>query len=311
MEKNTQLAVNDAEATKPRCGYVAIVGRPNVGKSTLLNALVGEKVSIVTAKAHTTRHRTLGIINRGGAQAVFIDTPGLQREKKRMLHRLMARAVGQAIAEADLILMVVEASRITEEDKRLGKMLTERAAQTVLVLNKIDELHRREELLARLSDAAQIFPFAAFVPISARKHDNLDALMAEIFGRLPEGDAVFPEGTKTDKDRRFRIAECIREKLLDALHREVPYGLTVEIEHLGEAEDGQLLVHALIWLDRESHKAIVIGKGGRVLKAVGRAARLELIELLGQRVHLELWVKVREGWSDSERELQRLGFDMS
>jgi GTP-binding protein Era len=301
----------DTDAGQARCGYIAIVGRPNVGKSTLLNAIVGEKVSIVTPKAHTTRHRTLGIINRGSCQAIFIDTPGLQRDKKRALHRIMARTVSQSIADADLILMVIDASRIFEEDRRLGRMLSDRSGQTIVVLNKIDLLHRRSELLARLQAAAQEFPFAAFVPVSARKQENLGNLMEEIFSRLPEGPALFPHGTITDKDTRFRIAEIIREKLLAALNREVPYGLTVEIEHIGETEEGQVLVHALIWLDRESHKAIVIGKEGKVLKAVGRLARLDLVELLGGRVHLELWVKVREGWSDSERELRMLGFDMS
>ena len=296
-----------------RCGYVAIIGRPNVGKSTLLNALVGEKISIVSRKAHTTRHRTLGIINRGDAQAVFIDTPGLQREKKRALHRLMARTVSQAIEEADLILMVIDAARIDPEDRRLRQLLGDRLDKTILVLNKIDTLHRRSELLRILDTAAKEFQCAAYVPISARRGENLEGLGNEIFARLPAGPMLFPLGDRTDKDTRFRIAEVIREKLLDALHREVPYGLTVEVEHIGKDADDedQILVHALIWLDRTSHKAIVIGKGGRVLKSVGRAARIELVELLGARVHLELWVKVREGWSDSDRELKKLGFDLS
>jgi len=302
------VTTNDNEF---RCGYVAIVGRPNVGKSTLLNALVGEKVSIVSSKAHTTRHRTLGIINRDAAQAVFIDTPGLQRDRKRVLHRLMARAVSQAIADADLILMVVDATGIRGEDRRLARELGEQADRTILVINKIDCLHRRAELLKVLRSLAEEFPCAAYVPVSAIKQENLEALMDEIFGRLPPGLALFPAGTTTDKDTRFRIAEIIREKLLGALHREVPYGLTVEIEHVGETEEDQLLVHALIWIERESHKPIVIGKGGRVLKAVGSAARIEIAELLGRRVHLELWVKIRAGWSDSERELKNLGFDVS
>jgi len=293
------------------CGFIAIVGRPNVGKSTLLNALIGEKISIVSTKAHTTRHRTLGIINRGAAQAIFIDTPGLQRDKQRVLHRIMARTVSQAIAEGDLILMVVDATRIGNEDRRLGQMLVPHADRTILVINKIDKLGRRTELLALLRRLASEFPCAAYVPVSAMKQENLQDLMGEIFARLPVGPALYPQGTTTDKDTRFRIAEIIREKLLTALHQEIPYGLTVEVEHVGDGGDGQQLVHALIWIDRESHKAIVIGKGGRVLKAVGRAARIELTELLGERVHLELWVKVRAGWSDNERELQKLGFDVS
>ena len=304
-----------SEAT--RCGFIAIVGRPNVGKSTLLNALVGEKVSIVSSKAHTTRHRTLGIINRDGAQAIFIDTPGLHRERKRALHRLMASTITQAIEEADLILMVVDANRIGAEDRRLAGMLGDRLARTILVLNKIDTVHRRAGLLKILDAAAHEFPCAAYVPISARKQENLRGLVEEIFARLPSGPQLFPSTMTTDKDMRFRIAEIVREKLFEALHREVPYGLTVEVEHVGvdtdkeSDEEGQMLIHALIWLDRPSHKAIVIGKGGRVLKSVGRAARIELVEKLGRRVHIELWVKVREGWADSERELQRFGFDAS
>ena len=294
-----------------RCGYVAIVGRPNVGKSTLLNALVGEKVSIVSKKAHTTRHRTLGIINRGAAQAIFIDTPGLQRDRKRVLHRLMARAVSQAIADADLILMVVDASGIRDEDRRLAHELREQADRVILVVNKIDLLHRRAELFALLQNLAEEFPCAAYVPVSAHKKENLSGLMGEIFDRLPAGPALFDDGATTDKDTRFRIAEVIREKLLAALHQEVPYGLTVEVEHVGETDEGQVLVHALIWLERDSHKPIVIGKSGRVLKSIGRAARIELTEMLGRRVHLELWVKVRAGWSDSERELRKLGFEVS
>ena len=293
------------------CGFVAIVGRPNVGKSTLLNALVGEKISIVSSKAHTTRHRTLGIINRGCAQAIFIDTPGLQRDRKRVLHRLMARAVSQAIADADLILMVVDATGIADEDHRLAREIRDQSDRTILVINKIDLLHRRNELLALLQRLATEFPSAAYVPVSARKLDNLDGLTREIFDRLPPGPALFPSDATTDKDTRFRIAEVIREKLLAALHQEVPYGLTVEVEHVGETDEEQILVHALIWLERDSHKPIVIGKAGRVLKAIGRAARIELTDLLGQRVHLELWVKVRAGWSDSERELRKLGFDVS
>ena len=294
-----------------RCGFVAIVGRPNVGKSTLLNALVGEKVSIVSSKAHTTRHRTLGIINRGAAQAIFIDTPGLQRDRKRVLHRLMARAVSQAIADADLALMVVDATGIRDEDRKLAQELREQADRVILVVNKIDLLHRRTELFALLKSLAEEFPCAAYVPVSAHKKENLDGLMGEICDRLPPGPALFHGGATTDKDMRFRIAEGIREKLLAALHQEVPYGLTVEVEHVGETDEDQALVHALIWLERDSHKPIVIGKRGRVLKAIGRAARIELTELLGRRVHLELWVKVRAGWSDSERELKKLGFDVS
>jgi GTP-binding protein Era len=293
-----------------RCGYAAIVGRANVGKSTLLNALVGEKVSIVSPKAHTTRHRILGILTRGSDQAVFIDTPGLQHGRKNVLHRLMARTINQALAETDIALLVIEGSRFTRQDRQLAERLQDKADKTILVLNKIDSIGAKSKLLPILKMVGAEFPFAAFVPISARTGENLDKLLAEIFARLPHGPALFPREMLTDRDLRFRIAEVIREKLFAAVHQEVPYGLTVEVEHVGKKEKDQTLIHALIWIQSNSHKAIVIGKGGRVLKAVGRAARLELKELIGERVHLELWVKVRDNWADSERELNRLGFDL-
>ena len=293
-----------------RCGYVAIVGRANVGKSTLLNALIGEKVSIVSSKAHTTRHRILGVLNRSSDQAVFIDTPGLQRGRQNALHRLMARTINQALAESDIILMVIEGAKFTRQDRQLAERLRDRADKTILVLNKIDSVGAKTKLLPILKTVGAEFPFAAFVPISARSGENLGELLAEILARLPDGPALFPQEMRTDRNLQFRIEEIIREKLFAAVHQEVPYGLTVEVEHIGKKENDQTLIHALIWIQRNSHKAIVIGKGGRVLKAVGRAARLEIKELIGERVHLELWVKVRDNWADSERELNRLGFDL-
>jgi GTPase len=296
---------------KPRCGYVAIVGRPNVGKSTLLNMLIGEKVSIVSSKPHTTRHSILGVMNRGDDQALFVDTPGHARRSERALHRLMARALNQAVADADIVLFVIDARRLTAEDRQIAGELAPRGDRTLLVLNKADRLKSRAELLPLLEKLGREYPFAAYVPVSARSGDNVDRLVAEIFERLPEGPALYPRDLVTDRDMRFRVAEIVREKLMEALHQELPYGLTVETEHLGRNEEGRWLVHALIWLERESHKPIVIGKGGRLLKEIGSAARIELTQLLGDRVHLEMWVKVREHWSDSDRELARLGFDLS
>jgi GTP-binding protein Era len=301
--------VSSNEAGGGRCGFVAIVGRPNVGKSTLLNALVGEKLSIVTDKPHTTRQRVLGVLNRGADQAVFIDTPGHARRTKRALHRLMARQIHQALEDCDLALLVVEADKLTSQDRALIEMLDGKLNRTLLVLNKVDALSSKAELLptlTKLSDKG----FAELIPISARTGDNLERLVEQIFARLPVGPKQFPQGMVTDRDLAFRIAETIREKLTTLVHKEVPYGLTVEVEHLGRNEEGQRLVHALIWLERESQKKIVIGKAGSVLKQAGTLARQELRELLGERVHLELWVKVREHWADNERELQRLGFEV-
>lgn len=312
MSDNREESNDTPAGDEFRTGYAAIVGRPNVGKSTLLNALVGERVSIVSAKPHTTRHRILGVLNRPSRQTIFVDTPGLETVTRagrgRALRRLMARTIHQSMADADIVLMMIEAKRITVDDHRLAERLAERAKDTVLVMNKIDRVRPRSELLPMLEKASNNFKFSAYVPVSATRGTNLDRLIEVISERLPTGPALFPPDALTDRGEGFRIAEFIREKLLSAVHQEVPYGLTVELEHLGR-DDDQWLVHAVIWVERSSHKSIVIGKGGRVLKAAGQAARRDLIELLQGRVHLELWVKVREHWADSERELQSLGFD--
>lgn len=293
-----------------RCGLVAIVGRPNVGKSTLLNSLVGEKISIVTDKPHTTRQRVMGVLNAGADQAVFIDTPGHAQRTKRALHRLMARAIHQAVEDCDIALLVVEAAGLRTQDYALIKMLESKLDRTFLLLNKIDAIGSKTQILPILNKMSD-YPFAELIPLSAKTGENLERLVEQIFQHLPQGPALFPKDMSTDRDMAFRISEVIREKLMVLVHKEVPYGLTVEVEHLGQNEDGQKVIHGLIWLERDSQKRIVIGKEGHVLKQAGTAARIELSKLLGQRVHLELWVKVREHWSDSERELQRLGFDIS
>jgi GTP-binding protein Era len=302
--------VSPSDAETGRCGFVAIIGRPNVGKSTLLNALIGEKISIVTDKPHTTRQRVLGVLNRGGDQAVFIDTPGHARRTKRALHRLMARQIHQAVEDCDVALLLVEAKGLRADDRVLIDMLESKLDRTFLVLNKIDALPAKSQMLPTLQSLAER-PFASLIPISGQTGENLPRLVDEIFARLPVGPPLFPKDMITDRDLKFRIAEVIREKLMTLVHKEVPYGLTVEVEHLGKNEAGQRVVHALIWIERDSQKSIVIGKQGQVLKQAGSAARLELAEMLGERVHLELWVKVREHWADNERELQRLGFDVS
>ncbi len=297
-----------ATGAPPKSGLVAVVGRPNVGKSTLVNALVGQKVSIVAAKPHTTRHRILGVLNDERGQAVFIDTPGHAERSKRALHRIMARTFRQSLDDCDLVLLVIDARGPTSEDERLMEVLEGRLERTIVVLNKLDRLAQRADVLPVLERLSER-PFAAFVPISAKKGTSLGELVGEIMSRLPEGPKLFPDEMATDRDLSFRAAELIREKLIENLHREVPYGLTVEVEHLARDEQGAWLVHGLIWIEKETHKPIVIGRQGRVLKRVGSDARGELERLLGGHVRLELWVKVREHWTDSERELARLGFD--
>ena len=221
------MSPNDGETG--RCGFVAIIGRPNVGKSTLLNALIGEKISIVTDKPHTTRQRVLGVLNRGADQAVFIDTPGHARRTKRALHRLMARQIHQAVEDCDVALLVVEAKGIGAQDRVLIDMLAPKLDRTFLVLNKIDTLQAKSRLLPTLASLAER-PFAALIPVSAQSGENLPRLVEEIFARLPAGPALFPKDTVTDRDLKFRIAEVIREKLMTLVHQEVPYGLTVEVE---------------------------------------------------------------------------------
>jgi GTP-binding protein Era len=294
--------------TATRCGFVAIVGRPNVGKSTLLNAIVGEKVSIVTHKPQTTRHRIRAIHAHGDAQIVFVDTPGLHRRAGKAMNRLMNRIAAAALADADLVLFVTEATRWTDEDGDVLKRLESCKAPVIAVLNKIDQVHPRGELLAVIAAMAARFAFAEIVPVSAERNENVDALVDVIPKFLPESPPLFPEHMRTDRGPEFHAAEIVREKLTRQLHQELPYGLSVHVERYADAAE-RVSIHAIVWVERESQKGIVVGKGGQVLKKVGRAARLELSRQLCRPVHLELWVKVRENWSDSEQELSSLGYE--
>lgn len=292
-----------------RSGFVAVVGRPNVGKSTLINALVGTKVSIVTPRPQTTRHRILGIRNEPAAQFVFVDTPGLHSHERKAMNRFMNRTADAAIADAELVLFVSEANRWTSEDERaLGRVAATARCPVLAVLNKIDKVHPKGELLEAIADMAGRHAFAEIVPVSARRGDNLDRLAQVVRGYLPESPPLFPATTVSDRSESFRAAEVIREKLTLALRQEVPYGLTVEIERF-EREGERLVIGAVIWVERESQKGIVVGKGGALLKRAGRAARLELKAQHGMPVHLDLWVKVRENWADSEEQLMRLGYE--
>lgn len=291
-----------------RCGFVAVVGRPNVGKSTLINALMGTKISIVTAKPQTTRHRILAVHTSPDVQIIFIDTPGLHRKAGKAMNRIMNRTASSALGDADLVLFVSEAGRWTEEDGDVLKKLRGVKAPVVAILNKVDLVKPKERLLEIIAAAAGRHEFADIVPLSAKRHDNLDALMNLIPPYLPESPQLFPEDMQTDRGVEFQIAEVIREKLTMSLHQEIPYGLTVQIERM-ETTDDRTTINAIIWVERDSQKGIVVGKGGGVLKRVGKEARLELKQKLQRAVHLELWVKVKENWADNEKDLLRLGFD--
>jgi GTP-binding protein Era len=294
--------------TEHRCGLVAVIGRPNVGKSTLINAVMGRKVSIVTAKPQTTRHRILAVHTTDAAQIVFVDTPGLHRKAGKAMNRLMNRTAAHALADADVVLFVSDATRWTDEDDDVLKRLKKVRAPVLAVINKVDRVAPKEKLLELIAAMAARREFAEIVPVSALKRDNLDGLMALLPGFLPESPPLFPEDMHTDRSREFHAAELIREKLTLMLHQELPYGLTVQIERYLEDDKG-VTINAIIWVERDSQKGIVVGKGGAVLKRVGRAARLELSEQLGRRVHLELWVKVKSNWADSEKDLAGFGYE--
>jgi len=289
-----------------RSGFVALVGRPNVGKSTLLNAMLGQKVSIVTSRPQTTRHRVLGISESEAGQIAFLDTPGMHQGPKRALNRAMNRTAGAALGEADLAVFLVEALRWTDEDAMALERVLQSGRPVIAVINKVDKARPRERLLPYIAALAERAPFLAVVPISALRADNLEPLRRAILAALPEGERLYPAGQVTDRSERFRIAELIREKLTGELVEELPYGVAVEIESYVGTEDGRVEVGAVIWVDREGQKPIVIGAGGERLKRIGRAARLELNHLFGRRYHLTLWVKVRENWADDARALRQL-----
>jgi len=294
-----------------RSGFAALVGRPNVGKSTLLNALVGQKLSIVTPRPQTTRHRIIGICNLPAAQIAFVDTPGLHRGETRALNRAMNRAASTALDDADVCVLVVEALRWGNEDEFVLQRIARSGRPALAVVNKVDGVRPKQKLLPYLAELAKRHAFVEIVPVSALKADNLEPLKQAIVRALPVAPAMFPPEEVTDRGESFRIAETIREKLTLELNQEVPYGIAVEVERVAEVadEEGQIPVDAVIWVDRDGQKPIVIGPKGERLKRVGRAARLELNRALGKRLHLTLWVKVRENWADNARQLKQLGLE--
>ena len=300
-----------AGGEESRCGVAALVGRPNVGKSTLLNALLGRKVSIVSPKPQTTRTRIHGVLTRPGLQIVFADLPGIHSKQPRAINRYMNRLALASLADSDVNLFVIEALRWTDEDQRALEQLKQAGRPVLLLINKVDRARPKERLLPFIGEVASKAEFADIIPISALKGSNLDRLPGIIGRYLPESPLLYPADQLTDASDRFMSAEIVREKLTRRLQEELPYGLVVEVEGIGEAEDepGKLVVQAVIWVERTSQKAIVIGKRGELLKEVGRAARLELKEYFGRPVHLELWVKVREDWSDDENALRKFGYD--
>lgn len=291
-----------------RCGFAAIVGRPNVGKSTLLNALLKRKISIVSPKPQTTRHRILGILTTEQSQIIFVDTPGLHAGGGRAMNRHMNRAALNSLNDADVNLFVIEALRWTEEDQRVLDELVQRGRPILAIVNKVDKVFPKERLLPFLEELSRRAHFAELLPLSGLKGSGLEQLPSMLARYLPESPPHFPPEQVTDRSDQFLASEIVREKLTWRLRQELPYGLTVEIERF-EEEEGRLTINAVIWVERSGQKAIVIGQGGEQLKEVGRAARLEMNELFKRPVHLELWVKVKENWSDNENALRQLGYE--
>ncbi|HET7162694.1 MAG TPA: GTPase Era [Rhodanobacteraceae bacterium] len=292
-----------------RCGSVAIVGRPNVGKSTLLNALIDVPLSIVTPRAHTTRQRILGIANPEGGQILYLDTPGLHREAKRAINRSLNRAVHAAIAEADVGVQVVAAERWDDEDAAVYARLAERDIPRLLAVNKVDRVANKAKLLPFVEHLGQEREWGEVFMVSAQKRAGLAELERAILARLPEGEARFDTDTFTDRSERFLVAEMVREQLMRQLGEELPYATTVEIERFEDRPDGVAEIAAVVWVEREGQKAIVIGAGGRRAKAIGSAARRNIETLLDRKVFLKLWVRVRAGWSDDEAALKQFGYE--
>ena len=296
----------DSRTADFRCGYVAIAGRPNVGKSTLLNRLVGERISITSKKAQTTRHRVTGIVTAPDAQILFVDTPGFQTKHGSRLNDRMNRAVTQCLSDVDAALVVIEAGRTTDADRAVIHLLP-KGATALVALNKLDRLKDHDALLPQMAELASLFPFAAIVPVSAEKGREFAALLAEVRALLPVGDAIFAEDEITDRDERFLAAEFVREKIFRLLGEEVPYATTVTIERY-EHEGDLRRINATIHVDRENQRAILLGTGGAKMKEIASAARSDMERLFGGKVYLEVFVRVARGWADDDAQLKRFGY---
>ncbi len=297
---------------KQFCGFIAIVGRPNVGKSTLINQLLGQKISITAKKPQTTRHRIVGICTRGDYQTIYVDTPGLHQEEKRVMNRLMNRAAFSAITDVAGILFVVEGTHWTDNDALVLKKLNQVKCPVVLVINKVDQVQKKEQLLPHIAWLSAQYHFTQIIPISAKKGLHLDQVQRWVNETLPESVHLFPDDAITDRSSRFMAAEIIREKLIRFTGDELPYSTAVEIERFDFNEKNKILyINGLILVEGSSQKKIVIGAKGEKLKIMGQEARLDMQRLFDRRIFLQLWVKVKSGWADDERTLRSLGYSNS
>ncbi|GGA74764.1 GTPase Era [Neiella marina] len=295
---------------KQRAGMVAIVGRPNVGKSTLLNQILGQKISITSKKPQTTRHRITGIFTEGNDQVVFVDTPGLHKEEKRAINRLMNRAASSSLTDIEMVIFLCDSDQWTTDDDLVIEKLQRlpKRVRVIAAINKVDQFKDKAQLLPILQKLSGRMSFDDVMPISAEKGDNVDALMKIVLDHLPECEHFFPEDYVTDRSQRFMAAEIVREKLMRFTGDELPYSVTVEIERFAVNEKGIAELNALVLVERDSQKRMIIGKGGEKLKRIGREARLDMEELFQQKVFLQIWVKTKSGWADDERALRSLGY---
>jgi len=306
MSSDPHPASSDSD-TATRCGYTAIVGRPNVGKSTLLNQILGQKISITAHKPQTTRHQILGIKTVDRGQMIFIDTPGIHLDMPKAINRYMNRVAMAVLQDIDLVLWLVEAGHLTREDEHVGQAVSRVSPPVLCVINKIDLLGDKQQLLPFAADLTKRFNLAQVLMVCARNGRGVDELEHGLLDRLPFSKPFYDADQITDRSERFLAAEFIREQVIRRLHQELPYAITVEIEAFAR-ENKLLRIAAIIWVERQGQKGIVIGKGGESLKGIGAEARKNLEGLLGSKVFLQLWVKVKQGWSDDQRALQSLGY---
>lgn len=291
------------------CGFIAIVGRPNVGKSTLLNHILGQKISITSRKPQTTRHRIMGVETEGDYQAICVDTPGLHIEEKRAINRLMNRAANSSLSDVNLVFFLVDGTHWTDDDEMVLNKLRKTDFPVVLCINKVDNVQDRTDVMQHMMEVSKKMDFLDVVPISAKQGKNIDVLRKHVRNSLPKATHHFPEEYVTDRSQRFMASEIIREKLMRFTGEELPYSVTVEIERFDYNPDNDgFHINALILVERTGQKKMVIGKAGEKIKTIGREARIDMEELFGRKVYLETWVKVKSGWADDERALRSLGY---
>ncbi|MEZ8627192.1 GTPase Era [Vibrio sp. SBT000027] len=291
------------------CGFIAIVGRPNVGKSTLLNHILGQKISITSRKPQTTRHRIMGVETEGDYQAIYVDTPGLHIEEKRAINRLMNRAANSSLSDVNLVFFLVDGTHWTDDDEMVLNKLRKTDFPVVLCINKVDNVQDRTDVMQHMMEVSKKMEFLDVVPISAKQGKNIDVLRKHVRNSLPKATHHFPEEYVTDRSQRFMASEIIREKLMRFTGEELPYSVTVEIERFDYNPDNDgFHINALILVERTGQKKMVIGKAGEKIKTIGREARIDMEELFGRKVYLETWVKVKSGWADDERALRSLGY---